>query len=46
MRYCWRSDSRSPPMSDQLSFSDAEQDTKHKKTRREMFLDEMGKVVT
>lgn len=32
-------------MSDQLSFSDAEQDTKRKKTRREVFLDEMGKVV-
>jgi hypothetical protein len=32
-------------MSDQLSFSDAEQDTKRKKTRREMFLDEMEKVV-
>jgi IS5 family transposase len=32
-------------MSDQLSFSDAEQDTKRKKTRREVFLDEMDKVV-
>ena len=32
-------------MSDQLSFSDAEQDTKRKKTRREVFLDEMDTVV-
>lgn len=32
-------------MADQLSFSDAEQDTKRKKTRREVFLDEMDKVV-
>jgi IS5 family transposase len=32
-------------MSDQLSFSDAEQDTKRKKTRREVFLEEMEKVV-
>ena len=32
-------------MPDQLSFSDAEQDTKRKKTRREVFLDEMEKVV-
>jgi IS5 family transposase len=32
-------------MSDQLSFSDAEQDAKRKKTRREVFLDEMEKVV-
>jgi len=32
-------------MGDQLSFSDAEQDTKRKKTRREVFLDEMDKVV-
>lgn len=32
-------------MSDQLSFSDAEQDAKRKKTRREVFLDEMDQVV-
>ena len=32
-------------MSDQLSFSDAEQDAKRKKTRREVFLDEMKQVV-
>jgi IS5 family transposase len=32
-------------MADQLSFSDAEQDTKRKKTRREVFLDEMDRVV-
>lgn len=32
-------------MPDQLSFSDAEQDAKRKKTRREVFLDEMDQVV-
>jgi IS5 family transposase len=32
-------------MSGQISFSDAEQDTKRKKTRREVFLDEMERVV-
>jgi IS5 family transposase len=32
-------------MSDQLSFSDAEQDAKRKKTRREVFLDEMDQAV-
>ena len=32
-------------MSDQLSFSDAEQDANRKKTRREVFLDEMDQVV-
>lgn len=32
-------------MSEQLSFSDAEHDTKRRKTRREIFLDEMEKVV-
>ena len=32
-------------MSDQLRFSDAEQDAKRKKTRREIFLDEMKQVL-
>jgi len=32
-------------MADQLSFSDAEQESKRKKTRREVFLEEMDKVV-
>ena len=32
-------------MADQLSFSDAEQDTKRKKRRREVFLEEMDRVV-
>ena len=32
-------------MADQLSFSDAGQDAKRKKTRREVFLDEMDTVV-
>jgi IS5 family transposase len=45
MRYFWHSDLRSLPMSDQLSFSDAEHDAKRKKTRREIFLDEMKQVI-
>ena len=32
-------------MADQLSFSDAELAAKHKKTRHEVLLDEMGTVV-
>ena len=44
MRYCWLGDLRGASMAEQLSFSDAEQDIKRKKTRREVFLEEMGKV--
>jgi IS5 family transposase len=33
-------------MSDQLSFSAAEQDAKRKKTRREVFLEEMDQVAS
>ena len=32
-------------MDDQLSFADVEHEAKRKKTRREVFLDEMDKVV-
>jgi IS5 family transposase len=44
MGFCLRSDFRSRSMSGRPSFSDAEQDAKPKKTRREVFPGEMDQV--